>query len=140
VAEGKTFKNHWISSTTFLYLNLLLIYISLSLSLFLFSFFSQKYTINKKKVSCDARDFALHLQRYLSNYIKKKNNFAKISKNLNRYTVLNIILLDHQNSYVENSNMMCNAAKSSDILLITLSVIHNYFAIQQNDFQIYVKI
>jgi len=36
---------------------------------------------------------------------------------------LKIILLDHQNNYVENSNMMNNIVKSFDILATSLSVI-----------------
>jgi len=39
---------------------------------------------------------------------------------------LKIIILDHQNNYVGNSSIMSNAAKSFDILITTLSVLH-YF-------------
>jgi len=42
-------------------------------------------------------------------------------------TDLKIILLDHQNNYVENSSMMSNAAKNFDILAISLNILHNYF-------------
>jgi len=37
--------------------------------------------------------------------------------------------LDHQNNYIENLNMIINAAKNFDILAISLSVLHNYFQI-----------
>jgi len=32
----------------------------------------------------------------------EKNDFAKVSKNLVRYKSENIVLLDHQNNYVEH--------------------------------------
>jgi len=40
---------------------------------------------------------------------------------------LKIILLAHQNNYVENSSMMSNDAKNLDILAINLNILHNYF-------------
>jgi len=42
-----------------------------------------------------------------------KNNFVELSKNLG--TSPKTILLDRQNDYVGNSNVMNNAAKSFDI-------------------------
>jgi len=36
-------------------------------------------------------------------------------------------LLDHQNNFVEILKTMKNAAKSFDILAISLSVLYNYF-------------
>jgi len=41
------------------------------------------------------------------------NNFVELSKNLD--ASLKTILLDRQNNYVGNSNVMNNAAKSFDI-------------------------
>jgi len=41
----------------------------------------------------------------------------------------------HQNNYIENSTMMSNAVKNFDILLDSLSVLHNSM-IQQNYFHI----
>jgi len=37
-----------------------------------------------------------------------------------------IILLDYQNNYVGNSEMMSNVAKNLIILTISLNVLHNY--------------
>jgi len=42
-------------------------------------------------------------------------------------TNLKIILLDHQNNYVGNSNNDSNAAKNFDFLSINLRILHNYF-------------
>jgi len=42
-------------------------------------------------------------------------------------TDLKIILLDHQNNFVGTLKIMNNAAKSFDILAISLSILHNYF-------------
>jgi len=57
------------------------------------------------------------------------NDFAKISKNLDRYR--SEILLDHQNNYVGNyvgnSYMKSNSAKSFDILATSLSVLYKRF-------------
>jgi len=39
-----------------------------------------------------------------------------LSKNLARYTDLKVILLDHQNNYVERLNVNDKAAKSFNIL------------------------
>jgi len=54
-----------------------------------------------------------------------KNSFAEESKNLARY-ILKIILLDHQNYYVKRLSVDDNAAKSVDILAISLSVLNYY--------------
>jgi len=40
-----------------------------------------------------------------------------------------IILLDHQNNFVETLKIMSNAAKNFDILATSLSFLHNYFDI-----------
>jgi len=40
---------------------------------------------------------------------------------------LKIILLAHQNNFVEILKIMSNAAKSFDIPATSLSVLHNYF-------------
>jgi len=52
--------------------------------------------------------------------VHEKNDFVKISKNLARYIQVNlkIILLNHQNNYVGNANMMSNVANNFDILAI----------------------
>ena len=50
-----------------------------------------------------------------------KKQFAKVSKNLK------IILLDHKNNYIKNSNIISNVAKYFDSLVISLSLLHNYF-------------
>jgi len=42
-------------------------------------------------------------------------------------TDLKIILLDHQNNFVETLKIMSNAAKNYDILVTGLNVLHNYF-------------
>jgi len=42
-------------------------------------------------------------------------------------TNLKIILLGYQNYYVGHSSVMSSAAKSFDILAISLSILHNYF-------------
>jgi len=42
-------------------------------------------------------------------------------------TDLKIILSDDQNNYVERLNIDDNAAKSSNILATSLTVLHNYF-------------
>jgi len=71
----------------------------------------------------------------------EKNNFTKVFKNLATHgkndfaegskvlldTDLKIILLDHQNNFVEILKIMSNAAKNFDILATSLSVLHNYF-------------
>jgi len=43
-------------------------------------------------------------------------NFTEISKNLNKWKSKNNFV-DYQNNYVENSNMISNAAKSFDSLI-----------------------
>jgi len=42
-------------------------------------------------------------------------------------TDMKIILLDHQNNYVERLNIDDNTAKSFNVLLTNLNVLHNYF-------------
>jgi len=54
-----------------------------------------------------------------------KNDFAEGSKIL-LDTDLKIILLDHQNNFVEALKGMSNAAKNFDILATGLSVLQNY--------------
>jgi len=49
--------------------------------------------------------------------LHEKNNFVEVK----------IILLDHQNNYVECLNVNNNTTKSFNILLISLSVSQNYF-------------
>jgi len=58
--------------------------------------------------------------------IHGKNDFAEGFKIL-LDTDLKIILLNHQNNFVEILKIMNNAAKSFDSLAISLSVLHNYF-------------
>jgi len=56
----------------------------------------------------------------------RKNDFTKISKNLDINTDLKIIL-GYQNNYVGNSNMISNTAKHFGILIITsLNILYNY--------------
>ena len=56
----------------------------------------------------------------------ERTNFAKISKNLD--TDPEIILLDHQNNYIRNSNMNeSNTSINFDILAFCLSILRNYF-------------
>ena len=52
----------------------------------------------------------------------RKKNFARVSKNLVRYADLKI-LMDYQDSYVEFSNIMYNAAESFDILTASFSAL-----------------
>jgi len=63
---------------------------------------------------------------YRVSYYYEENDFIKVFKNVVR-TDLEIILLRHQNNYVGISSIMSNAAKSFDILAISLFVPHNYF-------------
>jgi len=67
----------------------------------------------------------------------EKNNFAEIFKNLTKITDLKIILLKHQNNYVEILSIMSNTTKNYDILAASLNVLINLM-IQQNYFQIYI--
>jgi len=62
----------------------------------------------------------------LHEYIYKKKDFAKVSKNLGRYRSKNNFV-EHQNNHVENSNTMSNSVKNFDILAISLNILHNYF-------------
>jgi len=48
--------------------------------------------------------------------VHRKNGFVEISKNLAQYTDLKIILLNHQNNYVERLNINDKVAKSFNIL------------------------
>jgi len=54
--------------------------------------------------------------------VHRKNDFAERSKTL-LDTDLKIILLDHQNNFVETLKIMSNAAKNFDILAASLSVL-----------------
>jgi len=56
----------------------------------------------------------------------KKNDFVEGSKILLDVDQ-KIILLDHQNNFVEILKIMSNAAKNFDILATGLSVLHSYF-------------
>jgi len=58
-----------------------------------------------------------------------KYSFAKVIKSLTIDTDKKIILLDHQNNYMERSSIKSNDAKSFDILATSLSVLRNYFQI-----------
>jgi len=55
-----------------------------------------------------------------------KNDFAEGFKIL-LDTDLKIILLDHQNNFVDTLKIINNAAKNFDILTINLNVLHNYY-------------
>jgi len=57
---------------------------------------------------------------------EKKKDFAEGSKILLDID-LKIVLLDYQNNFVRTLKIMSNAAKSFDILTISLSVLYNYF-------------
>jgi len=61
--------------------------------------------------------FANRRHRSSAIYLQKK---LFESKNFTIATVLKIIMLDHQNNYIDN------AAKNLDILAISLSMLHNY--------------
>jgi len=63
---------------------------------------------------------------YKTLFINEKNDFAERFKIL-LDTYLKIILLDHQNNFVEILKIMSNAAKIFDILATSLNVLHNYF-------------
>jgi len=60
--------------------------------------------------------------------IHRKNDFAEVSKIL-LDTDLKIILLDHQNNFVETLKTISNAAKNFELIILasSLSVLHNYF-------------
>jgi len=60
------------------------------------------------------------------NQSHKKNDFTEGSKILLN-TDLKIILLGHQNNFVETLKVMTNAAKNFDILATGLSVLYNFF-------------
>jgi len=55
-----------------------------------------------------------------------KNDFAEGSKIL-LDTDLKTILLDQKNNLVGTSKIMNNATKNFDILVTSLSILHNYF-------------
>jgi len=55
-----------------------------------------------------------------------RKDFAEGSKTL-LDTDLKIILLSHQNNFVETLKIMSNVAKNFDILATSLSILHNYF-------------
>jgi len=60
--------------------------------------------------------------------LHEMNNYMKrmiLLKQINLDTDLKKILFDYQNNCIGRSSMMSNAAKSFDILAI--SVLHNYF-------------
>jgi len=50
-----------------------------------------------------------------------------------------LILLDHQNNFVETLKIMSNAAKNFDILATGLSVLHNYFQFNKITFLIQLR-
>jgi len=54
-------------------------------------------------------------------------NALHISHEKNNFLEVKIILLDHQNNYVECLSANNNTIKSFNILLISLSVPQNYF-------------
>jgi len=60
-------------------------------------------------------------------------SFAEVSKILKIWldTGLKIILLDYQNNYLKYLSVNDNAAKSFNILAISLSVLHNYFDLNE---------
>jgi len=66
----------------------------------------------------------------------RKNDFAKVSKNLIRYRSVKIILLDYQNYYVEHLNIMSNVAKNFEILawasyiLMSNKIIFRFYLIE----------
>jgi len=59
-------------------------------------------------------------------FLHRKNDFVERSEIL-LGTDLKIILLDHQNNFVEILKIMSNAAKSFNILATSLSFLHNYY-------------
>jgi len=63
---------------------------------------------------------------YVTQNDTKKNDFAEEFKILLNID-LKIILLGHQNNFVETLKIMSNVAKNFDILATSLSVLHNYF-------------
>jgi len=64
--------------------------------------------------------------RHINIRLHGKNDFAEGSKIL-LDTDLKIILLDHQNNFVETLKIMSNVAKNFDILANSLSFLRNYF-------------
>jgi len=58
------------------------------------------------------------------NILHKKNSFTEVSKIITGYRLENLL---RQNNYVGNSNMISNTAKNFDILVTSLSVLHNFF-------------
>jgi len=104
-------------------------------------FFVAKKTNSEIRVSNVFRNFVLLFAFYrLDLTVLEKNDFSEISKNNTKSifysknkiqldTNLKIILQNCQNNYVERSSIMSNAAKSFDILTISLSVLHNYLAL-----------
>jgi len=74
--------------------------------------------------------FIIHdLYLSISQIVHRKNYFAEISKNL--AINLKTILLDHQNNYVRNSNMMSKKFCKKFyiyILAASLNILYNYFS------------
>ena len=70
-------------------------------------------------IRCSKKKLFLH-------EIEWKNN-GFLFTTPNKYIDLKIILLEHQINYVEMWSMMSNVTKSFDILIISLSVLFNYF-------------
>jgi len=62
-------------------------------------------------------------------------NIICFSYTCEKNDVVEILLLDHENNYVENSHIMIYATKNFDILVINLNVLQlSYLEIQQNYF------
>jgi len=64
--------------------------------------------------------------QFLRTFPHGRNNFSEGFKIL-LDTDLKIILLDHQNNFVGTLKTINNGAKNFDILIISLSVLYNYF-------------
>ena len=58
-------------------------------------------------------------------FLYEKNNFPEVSKNLARYKSENNFI-GHQNNYVVISNTISNSTTNFDILVTSLSILHNY--------------
>jgi len=71
----------------------------------------------------------IYIYIYVYTCIYRKNKFLEVFLQA-IYRSGNNFILEYQNNYVGRISMMSIAAKSFNILVTNLSVLHNYFASQ----------
>jgi len=92
------------------YINCLIITLSYRQHYFFFDY------LLSKKILCLCVTYMIH-------YVQERFCWEKILLD----TDLKIILLDHQNNFVETLKKISNAVTNFDILVTCLSILHNYF-------------